>query len=504
MEVTISKAEYDAAMAQKDGQIAALRYELDQLKRLLFASKSERFVPASLPGQAALWDDALEHEAAAQETEKITYERTKKKAHPGRTPLPEHLPVRREVIEPQEDTSGMVQIGEEVTRKIDYTPGTLEIVEYVRPKYARPEAEQEELGAILIAEVPDQVIPKGIAAVGLLVQLIIAKYIDHLPFYRQIEIFKRDFGWAVHKSTINDWFAAVCTLLEPLYDALQKDVLDTDYLQGDESKIQVLDYTDRKSKKGKPNTKTYLGYMWVLRNPLSGNVLFTYRSGRGANVLHDMLGGFTGRLQSDGYSAYTSYIKKHDVELVSCLAHIRRKFFDAKKNHPEKAEYALKEIQLLYAIEQIAHEGDFPHGERLRLRKVMAAPIYYQLLDWVRTEQANNLTVGAMGKALLYAKNHLPRLEHYLRDGRIEIDNNQIENKIRPLALGRKNYLFAGSNQGARRAAMMYSFFASCKANDINPREWLRDVLINIGNHPVNRLEELLPVQWAKMRDPDL
>ncbi|MCB9280945.1 MAG: IS66 family transposase [Lewinellaceae bacterium] len=504
MEATISKAEYEAAMAEKDGQIAMLRHELDQLKRLIFASKSERFVPAFQPEQMALWDDSPELGAAQEETEKITYERTKKKAHPGRTQLPEHLPVRRQIIEPEEDTSGMVRIGEEVTRKVDYTPGVLEIVEYVRPKYARPEGEQEEKGAIVIAEVPDQVIPKGIAAVGLLVQLIIAKYIDHLPFYRQIGMFKRDFGWTIHKSTINDWFATVCTLLEPLYDALQKDVLNTDYLQGDESRIQVLDCTDSKSKKGKPNTNTHLGYMWVFRNPVSGNVMFTYRSGRGANVLHETLGGFMGRLQSDGYSAYSSYIKKHNVELVSCLAHIRRKFFEAQKNHPEKAEYALEEIQRLYAIEQIAREENFSPDERLGLRKVMAAPIYYQLLEWVHTEQANNLTKGAIGKALLYAKNHLPRLEHYLRDGRIEIDNNQIENKIRPLALGRKNYLFAGSNQGAQRAAMMYSFFASCKANDINPREWLRDVLIRIGSHPINRLEELLPVQWAASRDSDL
>ncbi|MEZ5030896.1 MAG: IS66 family transposase [Saprospiraceae bacterium] len=504
MEATISKAEYDKAMAEKDGQIATLRHELDQLKRLIFASKSERFVPASLPEQMALWDDGSQSDTAQEPTEKITYERKKKKAHPGRTPLPEHLPVRREIIEPDEDTSGMVQIGEEVTRKVDYTPGTLEIVEYVRPKYARPEAEQEERGAIVIAEVPDQVIPKGIPGAGLLTHLVIAKYIDHLPFYRQIEMFKRDFGWAIHKSTINDWFVAVCTLLEPLYDVLQKNVLNTDYLQGDESRIQVLDYAEDKSKKGKPNTKSHLGYMWVFRNPVSGNVMFTYRSGRGANVLHETLGEFTGRLQSDGYSAYTSYIKKHNVELVSCLAHIRRKFFEAKMNHPEKAEYALEQIQLLYAVEQIAREEGFDSMERLRIRKVSAAPIYYQLLEWVRTEQANNLTKGAMGKALLYAKNHLPRLEHYLRDGRIEIDNNQIENKIRPLALGRKNYLFAGSNQGAQRAAMMYSFFASCKANDINPREWLRDVLIRIGNHPVNRLEELLPVQWAEMRDTDV
>jgi transposase len=497
MERTISKAEHDAAMAEKDAQIAAVRHELDQLRRLIFASKSERFVPTSRPEQMALWDDNSQAESAPEPTEKITYERKKKKAHPGRTPLPEHLPVRREIIEPDQDTSGMVQIGEEVTRKVDYKPGILEIVEYVRPKYARPQAGLEDQSAIVMAEVPDQVIPKGIPAAGLLTHLVIAKYIDHLPFYRQIEMFKRDYGWAIHKSTINDWFAAVCTLLKPLYEVLRKDVLDTDYLQGDESRIQVLDWTDRKSKKGKPNTKTHLGYMWVFRNPVSGNVFFVYRSGRGAKVLHETLGEFTGLLQSDGYSAYTSYIKKYDVELVSCLAHIRRKFFEARKNHPQKADYALEQIQLLYAVEQIAREECFVPAQRLRIRKVMAAPIYYKLLQWVRTEQANNLTKGAIGKALLYAKNHLPRLEHYLRDGRVEIDNNQIENKIRPLALGRKNYLFAGSNQGAQRAAMMYSFFASCKANQINPREWLYHVLIRIGNHPVNRLKELLPAQWA-------
>lgn len=491
-------------MAEKDAQIAAVRQELDQLRRLIFASKSERFVPTSRPEQLALWDDNSQAASAPEPTQKITYERKKKKAHPGRTPLPEHLPVRREIIEPDQDTSGMVQIGEEVTRKVDYKPGILEIVEYVRPKYARPQAELKDQSAIVIAEVPDQVIPKGIPAAGLLTHLVTAKYIDHLPFYRQIEMFKRDYGWAIHKSTINDWFAAVCTLLKPLYEVLRKDVLHTDYLQGDESRIQVLDWTDRKSKKGKPNTRTHMGYMWVFRNPVSGNVFFAYRSGRGAKVLHETLGEFTGLLQSDGYSAYTSYIKKHDVELVSCLAHIRRKFFEARKNHPQKADYALEQIQLLYAVEQIAREECFAPAQRLRIRKVMAAPIYYKLLQWVRTEQANNLTKGAIGKALLYAKNHLPRLEHYLRDGRVEIDNNQIENKIRPLALGRKNYLFAGSNQGAQRAAMIYSFFASCKANQINPRQWLHHVLIRIGNHPVNRLEELLPVQWAENTKTDL
>ena len=195
--------------------------------------------------------------------------------------------------------------------------------------------------AIVIADVPDQVIPKGIPGSGLLTQIVVAKDIDHLPFNRQIEMFKRDHGWAIHKSTMGDWFAAVCTLLEPLYVALVLQVLDTDYLQGDESRLIVLEWgkeqTKNKSHRFPPGKrKSHLGYMWVFRNPVVGGVFFAYRPGRGANVLHETLGEFKGKLQSDGYSAYTAYLKKNaNVELVSCLAHIRRKFFDAQKNHRE-------------------------------------------------------------------------------------------------------------------------------------------------------------------------
>jgi len=505
MEATVPKAEYDLLKAKYN----ALEHRFEQLLKLIHGSKSERFAPASAPEQMTLWDEEQGEAAGAEEETKEHvpgYARKKKKAHPGRTPLPEHLPVRRIIIEPEEDTTGMVKIGEEITRKVDYIKAVLEIVETVRPKYARPEAEQsEDKPAIVIAEVPDQVLPKSIAGVGLLVFILIAKYIDHLPFYRQIGMFKRDHGWAIHKSTINGWFTDTCSLLEPLYEALQKDVLDTDYIQGDESRILVLERGKEQPKKKtseklKRGAKRHLGYMWVFRNPISRNVFFVYRKGRGANVLHETLGDFTGLLQSDGYSAYTSYIKTHDVELISCLAHIRRKFFDAQKNHRRIAVMALSVIQYLYRIEAHCRKRKFTHQQRLAMRQRVAKPIYEALLDWILYEQRNNLTKGAIGTALLYAKNHLPRLRHYLEDGRVEIDNNLIENKIRQLAMGRKNFMFAGSNAGAQRATMMYSFFASCKDNDVNPSDWLRDVLVRIGSHPVNRVAELLPAQWAEAR----
>ncbi|WP_420460842.1 IS66 family transposase [Neolewinella sp.] len=520
MEATVSRAEYEAAIRQKQGQIDALRHELAELKRLIFAAKSERFVPAApVAEQMALWDQELPHDDAAcggqPATEKISYQRRRrskaKQSHPGRTLLPEHFPVRQIRVEPPgQNTSDLIEIGQDITRKVDYTPGKLEVIEYVRPRYVHPAAkvsqhEEEEYAqgsAVIQAPAPDQVLPKAIAGAGLLTQLAIAKFIDHLPLYRQRAMFRRDYDWNIPSSTLGDWFAATCALLEPLYAALEKQVLDTDYLQGDESRITVLERgaepTKNNSHRYPPKfRKVHLGYMWVFRNPVAGGVLFAYRPGRGANILHETLDSFGGILQSDGYSAYTSFMKKHPaVALVSCLAHIRRKFFDARSNHPELAELALRAIQYLYRIEDICCRYGLDPERRRWLRQRSARPAYTALLEWVNEQRRTSLSKGGIGKALSYAHNHLPRLGAYLDDGRIEIDNNLIENKIRPLALGRKNYLFAGSRDGARRAAMLYSFFGSCREAGVNEREWLQDVLLRIGQHPINRIEELLPGRW--------
>ncbi|TXF81078.1 IS66 family transposase, partial [Neolewinella aurantiaca] len=371
-------------------QNASLRHRLEQLERLIFAAKSERFAPASAPEQMELFERSADAGAVEETREQITYERKKKKKHPGRTPLPEHLPVRRVIVEPDEDTTGMTQIGEEITRKVEYVEAVLEIVETVRPKYARPQADQsDDKPAIVVAPVPEQVIPKGIAGASLLAKIVVAKYIDHLPFHRQIGMFKRDHGWAIHKSTINDWFAAVCTLLEPLYAVLTASVLDTDYLQGDESRLTVLETGEEKPKNKShrfppKKRQVHLGYMWVFRNPVVGGVFFAYRPGRGANVLHETLGEFRGKLQSDGYSAYTAYLKKNaDVELVSCLAHIRRKFVDARSNHKEMAELALRAFQYLYRIERICRDYNCTPEQRLKIRQRYARPAYEGLLAWV-------------------------------------------------------------------------------------------------------------------------
>lgn len=501
MEATISLAEYATKLAERDARINVLEHQIRQLIKLVNGSKSERFVPTTPAAQLDLgFGEPATGEGSGSVTEQISYTRTKpRKDHPGRNPLPDHLPVEEVVLEPVEDTTGLKEIGREVLDTLDYIPGRLLIRRYIRPRYViDPKAEvllELPGGAeVIIASLPDRPLPKCIAEAGLLAQLCIAKYVDHLPFYRQLQGFQRDFGWTVSASTVGGWFKEACALLEPLYVALLRNVLETDYLQCDETTFKVLDHRDKRG-------KTHLGYLWVLRNPLTGNALrFTYRRGRGQSILQETLADFRGKLQTDGYSAYTSYVNKRggEVELVSCLAHIRRGFYEAQTNDPERAKYALRKIQLLYKLEDLARRDQYSVRERWRMRRVLAAPIYYHLLEWVKEEQQNNLRSGAMGQALLYARNHLPRLEPYLEDGRVEMDNNLIENKIRPVALGRKNYLFAGSHQGAQRAAMMYSFFGTCKALDVNPREWLVDVLQRIGTHPIKRIDELLPAQWAQ------
>ena len=489
MEATVPKAKYDALEARFN----ALEHQFKQLLKLMNGAKSERFVPTATPGQTSLFEPELS-EAPESQTQSISYERKKQSTkREGVRQLPDHLPVEEHVLEPSEDTTGLKCIGQEVTDTIDYQPGRLVIVRRIRPKYVKHticEQEGEEKSNVLIAPLPSRPIERGLAEAGLLAQICVDKYVDHLPLDRQAKRFARDYEWKVSTSTLGDWFAAVCTLLEPLYDTLQHAVIDSDYLQVDESTIKVLDRT----KKG----KTHLGYQWVYRNPLNGLIFFEYRRGRGAAGVMERLANFTGYLQTDGYKAYKTFLRKHPhVTGVSCGSHIRRKFHEALDNNRRSAEHVLKQMQVLYRVEAHCRKRGRTADERLALRRRVSKPVYDELLAWVDTERANNLSKGAYGKALAYAAHQLPKIEAIFKDGRIEVDNNLIENSIRPLALGRKNYMFAGSHKGAQRAAMMYSFFGTCKQLGINPREWLYDVLTRIPEYPKLQLRDLLPDQWS-------
>lgn len=470
---------------------AEMQFQLDQLRRLLFGSKRERFVKDSDENQLTLPFEVQEEKAPEKEQEVITYirEKNKRENHPGRLALPAHLPVKEEVIEPEEDTAGLKRIGEEVTEQLELTPAKLYIRRIVRPKYIKPVNEETQEYVGIIAPLPTFPIEKGIAGPGLLAQIIIDKFVDHLPIYRQIERFKRE-KIKISSSTINGWQEAVCNLLEPLYNTLKNRVLSQGYLQVDETPIKVLD----KNKQG----NIHQGYHWIYYSPLEKTVFFDYSKGRSREGPTRLLKNFKGYLQTDAYNVYDIFGKNKDITQLNCMAHARRGFEKAQGNDKASAQYALGEFQKLYAIEQNARDNNFTPNERHQLRLDEALPILNEFGKWIVETYKTVPPKSPMGKATAYCIPRWDNLIAYLNDGSLEIDNNLAENGIRPIALGRKNYLFAGSHRGAERAAMFYSFFGTCKKNNVNPFDWLKKVLEIIPDYKVSKLTDLLP-QFLEM-----
>ena len=467
-----------------------LKDELNQLKRLIIGSKNERIIPSVSPDQLAL-DIAIQQkeQAIVSATETIQYQRKKatkpesEKVQTGRMSLPASLPREQVIIEPSVDVTGWKKIGEEKTEELERIPGKLFVRQYIRSKYVDPSGEQ-----IVIGELPVRPIDKGIAGPGLLAQIVIDKFVDHLPVYRQVQRFERE-GMKLPISTLADWISGSCALLEPLYETHRKLVLSQSYLQADETPIKVLD----QAKKG----TTHRGYHWVYHAPLARLVLFDYREGRGREGPHECLQDFSGYLQTDGYAVYEYFDQRSNITLLNCMAHARRMFENALENDKSRAEFVLTEMQKLYAVEQVGRDASLSREQLLTLRQEQAVPVLENLKAWMMEAYAQVVPQSAIGKAIFYSLHRWDKLCIYTTDARLQIDNNLVENAIRPVAIGRKNYLFAGSHNGARRAAMLYSFLGTCKINNINPFEWLRDILSRIPSHSVNKLDQLLPNNWV-------
>jgi transposase len=468
-------------------EVASLQHEIANLKRLIFGSKNERFIAAeNSPSQLSL-DMQADAVAACSvtKTQKIEYVRNTTqvtKEHPGRTKLPEHLERREMIIEPAQVAAGCKKIGEEITEELEYEPGKLFVNRYVRPKYVMTDNR-----SIIIAPMIDRPLPKAIVGPGLLAQIIIDKYVDHLPLYRQLERFKRE-GINIPYSTIGDWVKNGCTLIDPLYESLKKLIVQSNYLHADESPIKVLD----KDKKG----TTHRGYYWVYHNSIDGLVWFDYREGRGREGPVEVLKDFKGYLQTDGYAVYDFFKEDKDIAVLHCMAHARRMFFEAKDNDKVIAEYALEQIGLLYNIECKAKEQQLDPEQIGQLRQTEAVTVLESLGKWMKETYIKVLPKSAIGKALGYSIGRWTELMLYATDGNLKIDNNPVENSIRPVAIGRKNYLFAGSHEAAKRSAILYSLMGTCKLHGINPFIWLRDVLQRIASHPINKIEDLLPHNW--------
>lgn len=473
---------YEEKTKHLEEQNKYLQFQLDQLKRMLFGAKRERFVSNADLGQMTLPFDIPQEAAKEPELEKVEYTRTKpsRENHHGRLELPSHLPVEEIVIEPKESTEGLKCIGQEITSTLDYVPAKLFVRKYIRNKYAMPGGQ-----GILIGELPARPIEKGIAEAGLLSNILVEKFVDHLPLYRQIERFKRE-QVRIPATTIDSWITQVADLVDPLYEHLKKLVLGQGYLQVDETPIKVLDH---KNKSG----KTHQGYHWVYNAPLQRAVFYDYQQGRGREGPTKLLKNFTGYLQTDGYSVYEMFAKRPGITHMACMAHARRKFEQALDYDTIKAGWVMGKMQELYAIEREAHSAGLSPAQRKELRLDRSLPIMNELGKKIAEMNKTAIPKSPMGVALNYAIGRWDNLLNYLYDGSLEIDNNWVENAIRPNALGRKNYLFAGSHEGAKRAAMFYSFFGTCNKNNVNPYQWLKKVLEVIPTYPANKIGDLLP-----------
>jgi transposase len=476
---------------QLESKLAKLSDELLYLRRVIFGRSSERFIkedPNQLKldfqGQTQLEEERsyLEGVARKEGINKSKPAQSVKK-RPVRKPLPEHLERKEEIIEPENLPEGAKCIGQEITEKLEYIPGELYVRRIIRNKYALKDG-----AGIVIGELPSQTLPCANAGASLLAHLLVSKYQDHLPFYRQLEMFKRN-GVQLAASTVNDWCVSAINLLEPLYQALRKQVLACDYVQVDESTIPVLD-------KDKPGA-TKKGYFWVVRSPENKQLFFHYDKGsRGQHVVVELLKNFKGAIQSDGYGAYGIYEKKQDVLLLGCWAHARRKFEQALKDDPPRAEYALEQIGRLYQLERLIVEKNLSKEQTEEVRKKEAYPILKDFEKWIDLNYPQVLPMSLIGKAMSYAYGIYQRLARYVLDGRYRIDNNLAENAVRPMALGRKNYLFCLNHQAAERTAMIYSLLGTCKICGVNPTIWLTDVLNRIQDHSILKLDELLPDKW--------
>ena len=499
----VELAKKDEELYQNRKQIDVLSKKVDEqafrikeLERMKFGHSRERFVddhqlslfnpPKDAEVEAAV--EAAKKQIEAEE-ETITYNRRKPAPRGEGITFSGEVEEQHITIEPEENVEGMTCIGEEVTLKINYQPAKLTKVYYHRKKYITPE---DESGHCVqhIAPLTGE-IDKCMASPNLLANIAVSKFVDHQPLYRQLKIFER-YGAKIPTSTFESWVRICSKTLRPLYDIQKLAVLQQEYLQVDESPIPVLDHDNPKS--------THSGFMWVYHAVLSKIVYFEYQKGRGGKFPRENLKDFKGYLQTDGYAGYLQFEERKEITHVGCWAHVRRKFEHALDNDQEHAAIILQWIQQLYAIERKAKEEDLSPQDIKAIRMDKSLPIINLIGKYIIQEKSHVLPQSPMGKAFAYCTDRWTTLSNYVLSSQLNIDNNLVENAIRPLALGRKNYLFAGSHEAAEDIAMYYSFFSTCRLHDLNPEKWLTYALQHITDAKPSEYVSLLPSNI----DPDL
>jgi len=483
------KALLDRALTINEAQqftIQNLQLQLLQLKKLVYGSRHEKFVSTTDQNVPTLFDVPAIAEVITTATTTVTYEKTNKQLQPnhkGRNSFPDTLRREEQILYPQgTDLSTAKKIGEDVTETLVFIPCELFVKKVVRPKLLEAVTNR-----IVQACAPERPFEKSNVDANMVVQIVVEKYMDHLPLHRQLKRYAR-LGVTTSNSTMGDWLSAAANLILPLYEVHGKLVIACNYLHADETTIKVLE-SERKG-------ATHLGYYWVYQAHEKKLVLFDYQMGRGREGPKHILKNYQGYLQTDGYGVYDDFAQRPGITLLGCMAHARRKFNDALANNNSIASHVLEEIQKLYAIERYITDHEIKDEAKLQYRKENAVPLLKQLGNWMQDKYSEVLPKSAIGNALAYSIKRWGKLSLYATTAELNIDNNPVENSIRPVAVGRKNYLFAGSHAAAQRAAIFYSLLTTCNNYHINPYEWLHDVLNRIASHPINQITELLPQNW--------
>jgi transposase len=476
-------------LAAKQQLIDKLTHELALFRRYLYGRRSEQLDPGQLLLEFADWLKTTNAAPPAPEAAAPAAPPTPpaRRGH-GRTPLPGFLPRRRvEHALPEAACTcqacgiPLVKIGEETSEQLDYQPASLFVIEHVRFKYACRACE----GGVVISELPAQPIDKGRPGPGLLAQVLTAKYADHLPLHRQVEIFRRH-GVELARQTLGDWVSETAGLLEPIYRDLTASVLAGQIIQTDDTSVPVQDAT---------RSATRDGYLWVYigdRRPAV--IVYDYTPTRSRAGPSAFLGDFRGYLQADAFAGYDGLFGPDRLVEVGCWAHARRYFWEAKEADAPRGLLAMGFIQQLYRVEAAAKE--LSAEARRAQRQEHAAPVLERFQAWLEEQADRVLPKSPIGKAIGYARAQWTALTRYLEDGRLAVDNNASERALRRVVLGRANWLFCGSDASGRQAAIVYSIVATCKEHRLDVWAYLKDVLQRIPTHPDRRRAELLPMNW--------
>ncbi len=429
-----------------------LKAENAQLKQLLFGAKRERFVNEANAPQGSLFGEADlvgDVEVEAEEEFKSKKKKKPRSIKVKRNTFPPRLRRETQVIEPSGiDLENTIKIGEDITEILAYVPASLLVKQIIRPR--RVDKQDQDKG-VMQAPIPPRLIPRGMVDESLVAQIMVEKILFHTPVHRFRKKLKQEGIDFISQANLYNWFHNGAASLLPFIPILKTDLLAQPYVQVDETHIQVLS-------KNKPGA-SLRGQMWVMHNPHLAAVLFEYHPSRGTAAAQSVLNRYQGIVQSDGYSVYESLERKTAIVLIFCMAHARRKFIEAQNTDPPRANYFLDRVQKLYHIERQARDQNLDHSRRLQLRQDQALPILDELGQWLKDQYTEGqlLPGSPIGKAVAYALQRWQGLSAYAHDGQVEIDNNLVENCIRPVALGRKNFLFAGSDEAAQNLACLYS-----------------------------------------------